>query len=139
MQEWVNDKYVAVGTKCNKLILVDATTFKQHEIPLPPKPPRPPGMPMPSIVHPGCGIHGMSMSPDGDMFAVGGQEASDCQLFHVQQRPGDSPLFTPHQTLVVGQASVSNVRVVWTCALGAERVVFLPGASRLGVWHGMAY
>ena len=103
MQEWVDDKYVAVGTKCNKLILVDARTFQMHEVPLPPKPPRPLGTPVSSIVHASCGIHGMSMSPDGSMLAVGGQEASDCQLFQVEHRPGDTPLFTPHQTLVVGQ------------------------------------
>lgn len=48
----------------------------------------------------------MSMSPDGSMFAVGGQESADCQLFQVEQRPGDVPVFTPHQTLVVGQVQM---------------------------------
>lgn len=103
MQEWVDDKYVAVGTKCNKLLLVDARTFQMHEVPLPQKPARPHGLPLASSDHPGCGIHGMSMSPDGSMLAVGGQEASDCQLFQVEQRPGNVPLFTAHQTLVVGE------------------------------------
>ena len=50
VQEWVDDKYVAVGTKCNKLILVDARTFQMQEITLPQKPARPRGIPQASFI-----------------------------------------------------------------------------------------
>lgn len=37
---WVSDTHVVVGTKCNKLVCVNAVTLQMHDIILPPKPVR---------------------------------------------------------------------------------------------------
>ena len=106
MQTWIDDKHVAIGTKCNKLLCMNVETFYMMEVPMPPKPPRPQAVPLDQTEHNGCGIHGISLSPDGSMLACGGAEASDCQIFHVDQRPGQPPRFAPHQTLVVQKLPV---------------------------------
>ncbi|KAL0027315.1 hypothetical protein WJX77_012210 [Trebouxia sp. C0004] len=97
---WVSDTHVVVGTKCNKLVCVDAVTLQMHDIILPPKPVRSEELLMASNNHPGCGIHTMAVSPDGSLLAVGGADPLDCQIMHIQQQHGKAPTFTPMQALV---------------------------------------
>ncbi|DBA89572.1 TPA: hypothetical protein ACH3X2_004473 [Trebouxia sp. C0005] len=97
---WVSDTHVVVGTKCNKLVCVNAVTQQMHDIILPPKPVRSEELLMASNNHPGCGIHTMAVSPDGSMLAVGGADPMDCQIMHIQHQHGKAPIFTPMQALV---------------------------------------
>ena len=101
LQAWVSDTHVVVGTKCNKLVCVNAVTLQMHDIILPPKPVRSEELLMASSSHPGCGIHTMAVSPDGSMLAVGGADPLDCQIMHIQHQHGKAPNFTPMQALVV--------------------------------------
>ncbi|KAA6416603.1 MAG: hypothetical protein FRX49_13433 [Trebouxia sp. A1-2] len=100
LQAWVSDTHVVVGTKCNKLVCVNAVTQQMHDIILPPKPVRSEELLMASNNHPGCGIHTMAVSPDGSMLAVGGADPMDCQIMHIQHQHGKAPIFTPMQALV---------------------------------------
>ena len=101
LQAWVSDQHVVVGTKCNKLLCVDAASMHMCKIPLPPKPARPQELSATSSSQPGCGIHTIALSPDGSMLAVGGAAPTDCQIFHIQHQTGTYPTFTPTQCLVV--------------------------------------
>lgn len=108
LQAWVTDQHVLVGTKCNKLLLVDAATLRMHDIELPPKPTRPQGLLQAGSNPQGCGIHTMATSPDGSMLAVGGSEAADCQIMHIQHEHSKPPSFHPAQTLVVRESDQVN-------------------------------
>ena len=101
LQAWVSDQHVVVGSKCNKLLCVDAATLQIHNIALPPKPARPQALSIAGSHHSGCGIHAMAVSPDGSMLASGGSDPSDCQIMQIQHQHGTAPVFTPMQTLVV--------------------------------------
>ena len=107
LQAWVSDTHVLVGTKCNKLICVDATTLHMHDVTLPPKPARPQGVSAFNNSGSGCGIHAMAVSPDGSMLAVGGSDPSDCQIMQIQHQHGKGPVFRPMQTLVVCLTTLS--------------------------------
>lgn len=126
LQEWVNDRLVVLGTKCNTLLLLDVVTSKVQEVPLPRvgRQQRTPlgqavqqsssggpadGQTSPRGPAPSCGIHAMSMSPDGCMLATGGANANDCQVFSVVNTPGTEPgiRLAPCQTLVVSAAGIA--------------------------------
>lgn len=59
---------MAVGTKCNTLLMVDTHTMALAEVPLP----RPPGRSGSGGETGQCGIHCMALSPGGDLLATGG-------------------------------------------------------------------
>ena len=101
MQAWVSDQYVLVGTKCNKLLCVDAATLHVHNIPLPPKPAHRHWLLGINATHSGCGIHAIDVSPDGSMLAVSIAYPSDCQIFHIQHHNGAPPTFTATHSLMV--------------------------------------
>ena len=114
-QDWLNDRLVVLGTKCNHLLLLDVVSAEVREVPLPhvsvqrqvaPElqsamaqlPPSPRG---PSL---DCGIHAVSLSPDGSFLATGGAHVHDCQVFAVHAPPGahsGDVYLTPATTLVV--------------------------------------
>lgn len=106
MQRWIGDKHVAIGTKCNKLLCLNVETHQMSQVPTPPAPARPVALVASQEGQTGCGIHGISVSPDGSLLASGGATAADCQIFHVKQQPGQAPQFAPHQTLVVSRLLV---------------------------------
>ncbi len=101
LQAWVSETHVVVGSKCNKLLCVDASTLQMQDIAMPPKPARSQELSIANSNHPGCGIHAMALSPDGSMLAVSGSDPSDCQIMQIEHRHGRSPVFSPMQTLVV--------------------------------------
>ena len=146
LQEWLNDRLVVLGTKCNTLLLLDVVTSKVQEVSLPrvsfaqraassqhdqqssaaadgQSSPR--GLSVPS-----CGIHAISVSPDRCMLATGGANPNDCQVFSVEQAPQTEAgiRLAPSQTLVV-RCSTPGVPLLlaapaWAagstlCALGA--------------------
>ena len=115
-QDWLNDRLVVLGTKCNHLLLLDVVTAQVREVPLPSvnvqrqiapellaagtlgqlASPRSPAQ--------SCGIHAVSLSPDRRLMATGGAHVHDCQVFEVHTPAGvDSSgvLLTPVTSLVV--------------------------------------
>ena len=106
VQKWIGDRHVAIGTKCNKLLCMNVETYQTVQVPIPPAPARPVALVASQEGHTGCGIHGISLSPNGSLLASGGTTAADCQIFNVKQQPGQAPEFAPHQTLVVSRLPV---------------------------------
>ena len=106
-QAWLNHEYVVVGTKCNKLLLVNALTCELREVapPLPqPRRPRSSLAPAEGQGYGSCGIHAAALNPDAQLLATGGANPNDCQVYrvHAGGRPGASaPALAPVQTLVV--------------------------------------
>ena len=106
-QAWLNHEYVVVGTKCNKLLLVNTLTCELREVALPPPPPRRPRSSLAPAEGQGygsCGIHAAALNPDAQLLATGGANPNDCQVYrvHAGGRPGASaPALAPVQTLVV--------------------------------------
>ena len=140
LQAWVSDQFVVVGTKCNKLLCVDAATLHMHNIPLPPKPARPRDLP-PSGTN--CGIHSLAVSPDGSMLAVGGSDPSDCQIYQIQHHFGSQPTFTPSQCLVVCSSVMPTAAVLLHKRSRSNQTLqcacAVPGTPRLAVWDHLAY
>lgn len=106
-QAWLNHEYVVVGTKCNKLLLVNTLTCELREVAPPPPPPRRPRSSLAPAEGQGygsCGIHAAALNPDAQLLATGGANPNDCQVYrvHAGGRPGASaPALAPVQTLVV--------------------------------------
>jgi hypothetical protein len=97
---------VVVGTKCNKLLLLNTRTYALREVAPPPAPPRQPRSseaPVEGQAYGNCGIHAVALSPDAQLLATGGASPNDCQVYRVRggaQRSG-APALAPAQTLVV--------------------------------------
>ena len=111
---------MVLGTKCNTLLLLDVVTSKVQEVLLPRvSAQRTPsgravqqsssGAQVDGQVSPrgpaqSCGIHAVSLSPDGCILATGGANPNDCQVYSVVHTPGAEPgiKLAPCQTLAVG-------------------------------------
>jgi len=106
-QAWLDDRRVAVGTKCNTLLTVDILDMTVAEVPLR----RPAGRLSSSSEGGHCGIHCMELSPGGDMLATGGADPADCTVLR-------AATMQPVQTLVVShqeeQTTVVSIHVCFT-------------------------
>eukprot|EP00884_Botryococcus_braunii_P020412 jgi/Botrbrau1/7054/Bobra.0165s0077.1 len=117
---WLNTRWAVVGTKCNKLLLVDTDTIKVLEVPLPKN--VAPTLQPPSALnpYPHCGIHAIACSPCGTMLATGGDRPHDCQIYNISGLEGrhSVPVLTPkcvlagHEDWLFGAAWVSDRRLV---------------------------
>jgi hypothetical protein len=76
-QAWVSPDAVLVGTKCNRLLLLDAVTGAHRGVPLPPKPAVRVGPELLFNPEGHCGMHAMDTSPDGAYVVTGGAAAED--------------------------------------------------------------
>jgi hypothetical protein len=97
---------VVVGTKCNKLLLLNTLTYALREVAPPPAPPRQPRSseaPVEGQAYGNCGIHAVALSPDAQLLATGGASPNDCQVYRVRggAQRGGAPVLAPAQTLVV--------------------------------------
>ncbi|XP_022256505.1 DDB1- and CUL4-associated factor 12-B-like, partial [Limulus polyphemus] len=75
--QWLNDKQVAFGTKCNKFIVQDVTNGRRVQIPslkssALSKPPENP-----------CGIHAMEINPSHTMLVTGAKNSNDVAVYRL--------------------------------------------------------
>ena len=98
-----------VGTKCNRLLRLDADVGSVQSIPLPPAPPRRRAPYDHEWGH--CGIHGLALSPSRDWLAVGGENPADIVIL---RRDSWRPVATlvGHLDWVFGVTWVSDRHVV---------------------------
>ena len=97
---------MVVGTKCNKLLLLNTLTYELREVAAPPAPrrqPRSSEAPVEGQSYGNCGIHAVALNTDARLLASGGDNPNDCQVHRVcEGRSGDAaPALAPVQTLVV--------------------------------------
>ena len=88
--QWLNDSQVVLGTKCNKLMVIDVGTNDLVNIPTikSSKDSKPADCP--------CGIHSIAINPSRTMLATGGQNTNDLAIY-------DLPTFEP---LCVGEVHI---------------------------------
>ncbi|ELT97249.1 hypothetical protein CAPTEDRAFT_101926 [Capitella teleta] len=85
---WLNEGFVAFGSKCNKLFVVDVRTKQMRQIP---------SLDSSSNSNPAespCGIHCIDINPSGRLLATGGVNVNDVAVYKL-------PTFDP---LAVGEA-----------------------------------
>ena len=118
-QVWLDARRVAVGTKCNKLLIVDTRYMNITEARLPPPPPRPPTTtPRRTAEHGSCGIHCLALSPGGELLATGGTEAADCVILRTDD-------MQPVLTLVVNSSS-THTAPKYNCVVSSGVKASLP-------------
>ncbi|CAL5228259.1 g11362 [Coccomyxa viridis] len=104
--EWLDTENVVIGTKCNRLLLLNTTTRKVTRVPIPPAPPRASlqqAAADSNSAYGNCGIHSISISPDREFLATGGSNPADCQIMRIRDGANactSQPTLEPVQTLV---------------------------------------
>ena len=104
-----------MGSKCNKLLLLDISHHKKlqyRNIPMPPAPPRSFGLNVHGWGE--CGIHCIALNPCGDLIATGGSNPADCLILRTSD-------WSPVATLIVSfitpnrlsRPSVSGMRLLF--------------------------
>lgn len=76
---WLSEDQVVVGTKCNKLYVVDVTSGKRVLIPCLGSPPVSTGS------RSTCGIHNVCCSPSHEWLATGGANPNHLALYHLPE------------------------------------------------------
>ncbi|XP_076464961.1 DDB1- and CUL4-associated factor 12-like [Babylonia areolata] len=90
--QWLNDKQVVFGTKCNQLVVLDTQTGHMTTIPTLQS-----SEESVAALQP-CGIHGISINPSGTMLATGASNTNDIGIYRL-------PTFDP---LCVGEGAHSD-------------------------------
>ncbi|KAL8595843.1 hypothetical protein ACOMHN_012261 [Nucella lapillus] len=82
--QWLNDKQVVFGTKCNQLVVLDVRSGQKTTIPTLQSSEQSVAANQP------CGIHGISINPSGSMLATGASNTNDIGIYRL---PTFDPLF----------------------------------------------
>jgi len=90
---WLDDDSIICGTKCNRLVCIQANASKQPKLVEIPMPERPNSKGLGWIGESQCGVHSIAVNPGGDMLVTGGMDPSDCVVYKL-------PSLTPVQTFV---------------------------------------
>ncbi|XP_061174137.1 DDB1- and CUL4-associated factor 12-like isoform X2 [Saccostrea echinata] len=115
---WLDDRQVAIGTKCNKLIIMDTKTGKQFNIPslkssknsIPAECP--------------CGIHSIALNPSQTLCATGAENTNDLAVYQL-------PTFDP---VMVGENGHCDwiFDITW---IDDEYLVTGSRDSKLALWR----
>lgn len=115
---WLDDRQVAMGTKCNKLIVLDTKAGKQFHIPslkssknsIPAECP--------------CGIHSIALNPSQTLFATGAENTNDLAVYQL-------PTFDP---AMVGENGHNDwiFDITW---IDDEYLVTGSRDSKLALWR----
>jgi hypothetical protein len=98
-QEWLDERTILFGTKCNRLIKLDILTHKHQNVPTPPEPAQrsAPDLFAADPWHAvGGGIHALETSPCGRYLATGARNPHDALVLRRHD-------LTPVQTCMVRQ------------------------------------
>ncbi|XP_033749617.1 DDB1- and CUL4-associated factor 12-like [Pecten maximus] len=115
---WLNDRQVAFGTKCNKLMVLDSMTGKLLQIP---------SIKSSDDSYPAdspCGIHSIALNPSGTLFATGAENTNDLAIYQL-------PTFDP---VMVGEKGHTDwiFDISW---IDDEFLVTGSRDSRLCLWR----
>ena len=95
MQQWIDENRIMVGSKCNKLMLLDISNrgrLQYQQVTMPPAPQR--SFLLDAHGWGQCGIHCISSNACGDLIATGGSNPADCLILRTSD-------WSPVSTLVV--------------------------------------
>lgn len=116
--QWLNDKQVVFGTKCNKLMVLDVQNGRLDNIPSLKSSDNstPAGCP--------CGIHSIAVNPSKTLLATGAENTNDLAVYKL-------PTFDP---VCVGERAHSDwiFDITW---LDDEFLVTGSRDSQLGLWQ----
>lgn len=115
--QWVNDKQVVFGTKCNKLVIMDLATGAMDQIPSLKSSTNSRAAMCP------CGIHSIAVNPSRTMLATGAENTNDLAIYKL-------PTFDP---ICVGERGHTDW-IFDICWLDDEFVVTGSRDSKLGLW-----
>ncbi|RWS00275.1 WD-repeat protein-like protein [Dinothrombium tinctorium] len=116
--QWLSDRQIVFGTKCNKVMLLDVKTGKIFRIP---------SLKSSALSKPpenSCGIHSIEINPSRTLLATGGDNPNDIAIYKL-------PTLDP---LCVGEGAHSD----WTFDLAWLDDQFLVSGSRdstLALWR----
>ncbi|OXA61881.1 hypothetical protein Fcan01_03088 [Folsomia candida] len=116
--QWLSDRQVIFGTKCNKLMVLDVQT--KHMTQIPSLAPSPRSLPPDSQ----CGIHSIQINPSRTLLATGGKNPNDVAIYRL-------PTLDP---VAVGEVAHQD----WVFALSWLDDEFLVSGSRdtsLSLWR----
>ncbi|KAL5005380.1 hypothetical protein ScPMuIL_018836 [Solemya velum] len=73
--QWLNDKQVVIGTKCNKLLVIDLVDCRVTPIPSL----KSSDESLPAVCP--CGIHSIKVNPSGTLLATGAEHTNDLAVY----------------------------------------------------------
>lgn len=115
--QWLDERKCIMGTKCNKLVVLDTVTGK-YSIQSPLK-----SHPNSKNIQNHCGIHSISINPSGTYLATGAEHVNDIAVYSL---PSLEPVlvgFNAHKYWIFD--------IVW---LDDDHVVTGAGDNRLALW-----
>ena len=115
--QWLDERKCIMGTKCNKLIVMDTITGK-YSVQAPPK-----SHPNSKNVQNHCGIHAISINPSRTLLATGAENVNDVAIYSLPSLEPVAVGFNAHSYWIFDM-----------CWLNDEYVVSGSGDNRLALW-----
>lgn len=115
--QWLDDRRILMGTKCNKLVMLDSQTGR-HSVQSPLK-----SHPNSRNIQNHCGIHSISINPSRTYVATGAENVNDLAVYSLPEMEPVMVGFNAHNYWIFD--------VIW---LDDDHVVSGAGDNRLALW-----
>ncbi|XP_034938952.1 DDB1- and CUL4-associated factor 12-like [Chelonus insularis] len=120
--QWLSDRQVVFGTKCNKLMVYDVATQKLDQIPsLHGRQTNPAGAP---VAEQQCGIHSVQINPSRTLLSTGARNSNEIAIYRL-------PTLDP---VCVGESGHRDW-VFDMCWLDDEFLVSGSRDTKMALWH----